>query len=125
ELHFRHRSITIPWVPGNPPPEPSAGPPRSIKVTFDEHAAPLFIAELLDWAGALPSESAPMLDDSGKDGLIAVFTNVDRLRKLVHAAKMQSHHGAQLPGQPLPAGYKTPRVQRALGELADALDAAA
>ena len=38
---------------------------------------------------------------------------------------MQSYHGAQLPGQPLPAGYKTPRVQRALGELADALDEAA
>jgi hypothetical protein len=66
-----------------------------------------------------------MLDDSGKDGLIAVYTNVDRLRKLIHAAKMKSHNGAQLPSQPLPAGYRTPRVQRSLGELADALDEAA
>ena len=66
-----------------------------------------------------------MLDNSGKDGLIAVFSNVDQLRKLVHAAKMTSHGGVQSPNRPIPAGYKTPRVQRSLGELADALDEAA
>lgn len=132
ELHFRDdhagklvgRSIALPWVPGNST-KGRTGPPYRIPYTFDADAAPLFIAELLDWAAALPPESAPMLDDSGKDGLIAVFTNVDKLRKLVHGAKMQSYNGAQLPGQPLPAGYRTPRVQRALGELADALDEAA
>ncbi len=133
ELHFREdlagtlvgRLIMLPWVPGNPTTGRTASPPYLMTYPFDHDAAPLFIAELLDWTALLPSESAPMLDDSGKDGLIAVFTNVDRLRKLVHASKMQSYHGAQLPGQPLPAGYKTPRVQRALGELADALDEAA
>jgi hypothetical protein len=125
ELHFRDRSTKLPWVPGNPPKDRPASPPYLMTYPFDADAAPLFIAELLDWAAALPSESAPMLDDSGKDGLIAVFTNVDKLRKLVHGSMMKSHNGAQLPGQPLPAGYKTPRVQRALGELADALDEAA
>jgi hypothetical protein len=133
ELHFRDeqagtlvgRLISLPWVPGNPTTGRTASPPYRISYRFDPDAAPLFIAELLDWAAALPSESAPMLDDSGKDGLIAVFTNVDKLRKLVHGSMMKSHNGAQLPGQPLPAGYKTPRVQRALGELADALDEAA
>jgi hypothetical protein len=125
ELHFRDRHVSIPWVPGSPPDKKPQTLPGRYTYPFDHDAAPLFIAELLDWAAALPSESAPMLDDSGKDGLIAVFTNVDRLRKLVHAAKMQSHNGAQLPSQPLPAGYRTPRVQRALGELADALDEAA
>jgi hypothetical protein len=125
ELHFRDRQVSIPWVPGSPHDKKPKPPLNRYTYTFDHDAAPLFIAELLDWTALLPSESAPMLDDSGKDGLIAVFTNVDRLRKLVHASKMQSYHGAQLPGQPLPAGYKTPRVQRALGELADALDEAA
>ena len=123
ELHFRKQTITLPWVPGNPT-TGRTGPPYRIPYTFDPDAAPLFIAELLDWTAALPSESAPMLDDSGKDGLIAVFTNVNKLRKLVHGARMQPA-GAQSPNQPLPAGYRTPRVQRALGELAESLDEAA
>jgi hypothetical protein len=125
ELHFAGRPVSIPWVPGSPPDKKPTPPAIRYTYQFDHDAAPLFIAELLDWTAALPSESAPMLDDSGKDGLIAVFTNVDRLRKLVHASKMRSHHGAQRPDQPLPAGFRTPRVQRALGELADSLDEAA
>jgi hypothetical protein len=123
ELQFRDRTIVLPRVPGSHG-EPIPGSPSLMKYKFDNDAAPLFIAELLDWTAMLPSESAPMLDDSGKDGLIAVFSNVDRLRKLVHGALMQSNNGAQRPTQPLPAGYKTPRVQRSLGELADALDEA-
>ena len=77
---------------------------------FPPEAAPLFVSELLDWAGGFPGESEPILADSGKDGLIAVFSTADRLRKLVHGALVVSRGGAQDPAnQPLPAGYKTPR----------------
>jgi hypothetical protein len=48
---------------------------------------------------------------------------VNKLRKLIQGALARSSGGVQNPvSQALPAGYSTPRVQRALAELADELD---
>ena len=51
--------------------------------------------------------------------------SVVRKRKMFNVSFKKFSSGVQSPSRPIPAGYKTPRVQRALGELGDALDEAA
>jgi hypothetical protein len=91
--------------------------------TFDRYAAPMTIAELLDWVDRVASEEAPrLIQDSGKDGVIAFFPTINKLRKLVHGSLLFDK-GVQDPRrQPLPTAYSTARVQRALEELASQLD---
>ena len=91
---------------------------------FDPNTPSLFVSELLGWVSRVASEEAPaLLRDAGKDGVIAFFPTIDKLRKLVRGALIQAQNGVQDPDhQPLPAGYSSVRVQRALQELADQLD---
>lgn len=78
----------------------------------------LFVAELLDWVDRASSVELPsQLQDSGKDAIDSMAVTISRLYQFVTAA--------QIPTQPtngLPPGYRTPRVQRALRELADQLN---
>jgi hypothetical protein len=80
----------------------------------------LFVAELLDWADTASSKELPqILQDSGKDGIPSVISVLNTVIPLVD--------GAIIPKQPpkgLPPGYRTPRVQRSLRELSDALNEA-
>lgn len=77
----------------------------------------LFIAELLDWIDRAASQELPaQLQDSGKDAIGTMQSVVSDLFRFVRASL--------LPQQPLkgkPPGYRTPRVQRSLRLLEDAL----
>jgi protocatechuate 3,4-dioxygenase beta subunit len=86
--------------------------------TFPVDAPSMFVAELLAWTEYVASEEGPrLIGDGGKAGVIALFPIVDKLRKLVRAAIVPPQDPT-----PLPGGYRTARVQRALRELADHLD---
>jgi hypothetical protein len=77
----------------------------------------LFVAELMDWVERAASDELPrQLQGSGKDAIDSMGKIVDTLGQYVRAA--------MVPPQPtngLPPGYRTPRVQRALKELAEQL----
>jgi hypothetical protein len=93
-------------------------PGETVPFTFDHGTSSLFVAELLDWVDRASSEELPaLLQDAGKDGIPSLGSVVDNLRHFVR--------GAIIPPQAspsIPPGYRTPRVQRALQELADQLD---
>jgi hypothetical protein len=79
---------------------------------------PLFVSELLNWIEHVATVEGPqLLTESGKDGAGALRGTLDLLRGLVA--------GAQNPPNTVPSAYKTTRVQRALQELALALQDAA
>jgi hypothetical protein len=83
----------------------------------------LFVAELLDWVDRAASDELPRLvQDAGKDSISSMVDILDTLRKFAHAAVIAPFGPQPLNG--LPPGYRTPRVQRALIELADQLDEA-
>jgi hypothetical protein len=110
QLKFAGELGGVPGVPGDDPP---ARLPRN--------TPPMFVSELLGWADVwLTREARELIDSSGKDGVIAIFPTANRLRKLVRAALVRPG-GLQKP-EDLPAGYSSPRVQRAIQELASQLD---
>lgn len=78
----------------------------------------IFVGELLAWVERFASEEGPrLIQDGGKAGVRALFPTIDRLITLVQAA----HIPPQDPN-PLPAGYRTARVQRSVAELATYLE---
>jgi hypothetical protein len=86
-------------------------------------ASPLFLAELLDWISRVATDEGPrFIQDSGKDGVAALNPTLNNLRAYARAALLKPN-GVQSPAG-MPRGYATPRVQRAIRELADALDQA-
>jgi hypothetical protein len=110
ELRF-DGEIPVPPVPGD-----DAGFPK---------VPPMFVSELLDWVDRwTSSEAREMADNSGKDGVIALFPTANLLRKLVRATLIKANGGLQDPAG-LPAGYSSARVQRTIQELATQLDEAA
>lgn len=86
----------------------------------------ILLAELLSWVERVASEEGPrLLQDGGKDGAVALTPVLDKLRKLVRAALLDTGSGpsrGQQSQDSVPAGYATSRVQRALAELAKYLD---
>lgn len=85
--------------------------------------APVFLGDLLAWVRRAATVEGPQLiQDAGKDGVIAFATVLEQLRDLVAAAAAlaQSTNGTGLP-----PGFGTPRVQRTLKELATQLHQAA
>jgi hypothetical protein len=108
------QGVTVPGVTGVPGDDPPAPLPAN--------TPPMFVSELLGWADTwLTKEARELIDESGKDGVIAMFPTANRLRKLVRAALVKARGGLQDPAT-LPAGYASPRVQRAIQELATQLD---
>jgi hypothetical protein len=92
---------------------------------FSANASALSVAELMDWVEQTAIEESPrLIQDAGKDGVIAIFPTLNKLRKLVRGALIAAQGGLQ-DERRLPKGYATPRVQRALMELANQLDEAA
>jgi len=109
---------------GVPPPDPTY---------YFDNASPLYVSELLDWIDRVASEEGPrFIQDSGKDGVAALNPTLNNLRAYARGALLllkksptNPFPGVQDPNtSPLPKGYKTPRVQRAISELADSLDQA-
>jgi len=91
---------------------------ETVPYQFPLGTSALFVSELLDWVDRAASEELPqVLQTSGKDGLPALKSVIDNLRHFLRASIVppQKSHG-------LPPGYRTPRVQRTMLELADALD---
>lgn len=91
-----------------------------VKLTYPNQP-PLYVAELLSWVDDAATDEGPrLIQEGGKQGVVAFQPTLTRLARLVR--------GALVPPQnpnALPAGYSTARVQRALQELADHLEEAA
>lgn len=108
----------------HPPVRPAAIPASVqagvVLVVNDNHidTPSMFMEDLLTWAQSFAAEEAPKLVQEG--GKFAVSNSVlpmcVRLRNLV----LGTMHAANLGD--LPKGFKTPRVQRALGDLSSQLD---
>lgn len=135
QLNFHHTpTFPLLFVPGVPSSEfPMATAPyyqpmsppahKRFLYHFQPHTSPLYVAELLDWTDRVASEEGPrLIQDAGKDGVVALSQTLDSLRTFVRGALM-APHGAQHP-HAVPKGYATSRVQRSVRELADSLDAA-
>lgn len=109
-LRFAGLHVNVPSLP--------LSTPGQTEVTFDDHEPPILLSDLLDWVlRASRDEGRKIIQDAGKDGVVAFAPVLDKLRVLVHALQKLSHvHGA------LPDGLRTPRVRRAVRELAKQLD---
>jgi hypothetical protein len=109
-LTFAGKTVTVPGKT-----------PTPVVFQFPSHTAPLFVSELLAWAERFASEEGPrLIQDGGRAGVNAFFPTIDDLRRLVRGALTPTQD--QPPANPLPAAYRTVRVQRALQELAVGLD---
>jgi hypothetical protein len=121
-------SATIPWVIGdlNQPPNPTSAP-YTYPYTFANDAAAMFVSELTDWTlQAVTDQAQDLIQNAGKDGVIALYPTLDQLRRLIRGAMVARHpyKGGQQYGD-LPSGYFTDRVQLALQSVASELDEAA
>jgi hypothetical protein len=91
--------------------------------SFPGKQAPILLSDLLDWVVRASRDEGPkIVQDAGKDGVLAFSPILNELRILIHATRKltHSHQGATLPD-----GVRTPRVRRALEVLAAQLDEAA
>ncbi len=123
ELQFAGGTVKVLAVPADPN-SGSTRPGQLYSFPFPTTAAPLFVSELMEWVGRVASDEGPrLIQNSGKDGVIALFPMLDQLRKLTRGALVTLANGVQDPNA-LPAGYSTSRVQRMIEGLADALDEA-
>src|SRR5262245_50778462 len=92
-----------------------------LELHFDGTDLPaIFLGDLLSWVEMFATDEGPrLIRDGGNDGVIEAFSKTaDKLFRLVDATKTLSDQG----GEGLPASFRTARVTRALGELADQLD---
>ena len=77
---------------------------------------PIFVSELLSWVERFATEEGrQLIDDGGRQGVVAFRPTVELLQALVEAAQV-TPVGVQDPNR-MPAAYRRPRVQRALAEL--------
>jgi hypothetical protein len=76
--------------------------------------APITVAELLSWVDQFAAtEGRQLIQDSGKDGVIAFRATLSRLHHLMELASDKSRATSSNPG----ASFHRPRVQRALDEV--------
>jgi hypothetical protein len=86
-------------------------------------SSPMFVSELLDWVERFATEEGrQLIDEGGRQGVVAFRPTLELLEDLVRAALVDKASG-QDPDR-MPAAYKKQRVQRALDELADQLEGA-
>jgi hypothetical protein len=89
-----------------------------------EGSPPMFVSELLAWVERFATEEGrQLIDEGGKQGVVAFRPTVLLLEALVRDARV-APAGAQDPRR-MPDAYRRPRVQRALAELASQLAATA
>jgi Carboxypeptidase regulatory-like domain len=112
ELRFANQTVNVPDLPLT---RNSTTPYK-----FGSHEPPLLLSDLLDWITRASRDEGPrIVQDAGKDGVLAFEPVLDRLRILLHATRQIARHGTALP-----SGMRTPRVNRALQVLAAQLDEA-
>jgi hypothetical protein len=81
------------------------------------------VAELLDWVESFATEEGPrLIREGGISGVRSFAPTVETLAGLVDGSLVCPQ---DIEGTPLPASYRTARVQQALTQLAQQLDAAA
>lgn len=107
------------------------GPEQRTTVRLDMGAdePDLFASELLDWASDVATEEGPrLLQDAGRDGVVSVGGTLLELAGHVESALLAQYDAGGKPVGPglqprtaVPPAYATPRVQRALQELATQL----
>jgi Carboxypeptidase regulatory-like domain len=126
ELKFpADQPIWIPYLSG-----PGGGLLAGLgRFNFPDNTPSLFVAELLEWVQRVASQEGPRLvKEGGKDGITAFKQIANDLRKFAHGALIRHSLGGTAGSDgtqdkaTLPPAYRTPRVQRALQELADQLD---
>ena len=87
-------------------------------VAHETHAAPLSVAELLEWVETFATAEGPqLLQDAGKDGVLAFRSTVSRLARWVGAARAFAEAGSG----PAPRSFFTSRVQFVLREIENQL----
>jgi hypothetical protein len=120
---------------------------QAILLVFRDHSS-LFVAELLDWVDRVATVEGPaLIQDGGKDGVTAFVPTLKKLREYAReaAAIARGSGPVQAAGEEevvrvqrgaapaprdcpppvtIPPGFHTPRVIRALEELAKQLDEA-
>jgi Carboxypeptidase regulatory-like domain len=117
ELRFANVTVEIPQLPLTS----RTGSTRTTPYTFPTHEPPILLSDLLDWVTRASRDEGPrIVQDAGKDGVLAFAPVLDRLRILVHATRQTARTGVALPD-----GMRTPRVSRAIQVLAAQLDEAA
>jgi hypothetical protein len=96
---------------------------QSENVKLPAHQAPILLSDLLDWVvRACRDEGPKIVQDAGKDGVLAFAPILNELRRLISATRTITHRNQHAT---LPDGMRTPRVRRALEVLAAQLDEAA
>jgi hypothetical protein len=119
ELRFEGVEVRdVPEVPfrGNPP--------RTMLPEPIRDAVPIFLSDLLDWVLRASRDEGPrIIQDAGKDGVLAFKPVLNTLRLLVRATRQVAQERNSR--NAMPAGMRTPRVNRAIQVLADQLDDAA
>jgi hypothetical protein len=82
---------------------------------------PVLLSDLLDWVVRASRDEGPrIIQDAGKDGVLAFAPVLAKLRTLIHAARELARSNTKLP-----SGMKTPRVDRAFQVLVSQLAEAA
>jgi hypothetical protein len=116
ELRFAGLKVEVPSLPLN------KAKTQLTPHTFGPHEPPILLSDLLDWVLRASRDEGPrIVQDAGKDGVLAFVPVLDKLRILIHATHKAVHPGS---GTTLPAGMRTPRVSRSLQVLAAQLDEA-
>ncbi|MGI5453433.1 carboxypeptidase regulatory-like domain-containing protein [Streptomyces sp. CA-249302] len=84
---------------------------------------PILLSDLLDWVVRVSTAEGPrLIQDAGKDGVIAIAPMLKELARLVLLTEGLAAPLNQGGDRNLPEGMRTPRVRRALGELRTQLD---
>lgn len=119
-IELRFEDLVVPDVPQVPF---RGNPPRTVSEPLG-HQDPMFLSDLLDWVLRTSRDEGPrIIQDAGKDGVLAFKPVLSTLRLLVRATgQIARERNAR---NAMPAGMRTPRVDRAIKVLAAQLDEAA
>jgi hypothetical protein len=119
-IELRFAGLTVAGVPMVPF---RGNPPKTMPYDLKQQA-PMFLSDLLDWVLRASQDEGPrIIQDAGKDGVLAFKPILNSLRTLVRATAQIARE--QNAVNAMPAGMRTPRVDRALKVLAAQLDEAA
>jgi hypothetical protein len=115
QLNFSHVTVDLPQLP--------LWKGTKFTYSFGSKQPPILLSDLLDWVVRASRDEGPrIVQDAGKDGVLAFAPILNELRRLIHATRKVTHSSQ---GATLPDGMRTPRVRRALEVLAAQLDEAA
>ncbi|MGW2517735.1 carboxypeptidase regulatory-like domain-containing protein [Streptomyces sp. NPDC001617] len=103
---------------------------QTIQLRFSDGTAttpatpPILLSDLLDWVVRVSTMEGPrLIQDAGKDGVIAIAPMLDQLARLIQLTEqLVTPPVSQGGDRTLPDGIRTPRVLRALRELGGQLD---